>query len=187
MKKRCAWVTDDDIYREYHDTEWGVPLYDDRALFEMLILEGVQAGLSWLTVLKRRAAYRIAYDGFDPEIMACWTDEKIATLLCDASIIRNKLKVGAARKNARAYLQIMAEHGSFSEYLWSFVGGAPIINSWQKHSEIPTSTVESTAMSKALKEKGFSFVGPTICYAFMEAVGMVNDHLTSCYRYGELK
>ena len=187
MKKRCDWVTADQIYIDYHDKEWGVPLYDDRALFEMLILEGVQAGLSWLTVLKRREAYRVAYDGFDPGIMACWTDEKIAELLGDATIIRNKLKVGAARKNARAYLQILAEHGSFSQFLWSFVGGSPITNSWQRHSEIPTSTIESAAMSKVLKKKGFTFVGPTICYAFMQAVGMVKDHLTSCYRYDEIK
>jgi len=183
MKIRCEWPTENEMYLEYHDTEWGVPVYDDRALFEMLILEGSQAGLSWLTILKRRHTYKKAYDNFDPEKMAKWTDQKIQQLLKDPGIIRNKLKVAAAKKNAQVYLQVIKEHGSFKEFIWSFVGDKPIINCWKTISEIPATTKESDAMSKALKKKGFKFVGSTICYAFMQAVGMVNDHIITCYRY----
>ncbi len=186
MKTRCDWHTEDKIYLEYHDKEWGVPLYDDRALFEMLILEGSQAGLSWITILKRRQAFRKAYDGFDPEKMAIWTDRKIETLLKDPGIIRNKLKVAAAKQNAQAYLQVVKDHGSFKDFIWSFVNAKPITNSRQSTSEIPAISKEAEAMSIALKEKGFKFVGPTICYAFMQAVGMVNDHITTCYRYAEI-
>jgi len=187
MKKRCDWLTDDEIYLEYHDKEWGVPVYDDRALFEMLILEGAQAGLSWITILKRRQTYRQAYDGFDPEKMAKWSDKKIQTLLNDPGVIRNKLKVAAAKQNAQAYLQVIEEHGTFHDFIWFFVGGKPITNRWKTISEIPATTKESDAMSKSLKKKGFKFVGSTICYAFMQSVGMVNDHVTACYRYKEIK
>jgi len=187
MRKRCEWLTDDEIYRDYHDYEWGVPVLDDQPLFEMLILEGAQAGLSWITVLKRRSAYRKAYDDFDPEKMACWTDEKIQGLLKDSGIIRNKLKIMSAQKNAQAYLRLVKEYGSFKDFLYSFVGGRPQNNRWETLSEIPAATKESQALSKGLKKKGFNFVGPTICYAFMQATGMVNDHITSCYRYKEIE
>ena len=187
MKNRCDWLTDDRIYLEYHDKEWGVPVYDDLVLFEMLILEGSQAGLSWLTILKRRQTYRKAYDNFNPEIMVKWTDSKLEELLKDPGIIRNRLKVAAARQNAKAYIQVTKDHGSFKDFIWSFVDGRPITNSWETISGIPATTKESDAMSKALKKRGFKFVGPTICYAFMQAVGMVNDHIRSCYRYNEIK
>jgi len=186
MKKRCEWLTNDEIYLKYHDKEWGVPLYDDRVLFEMLILEGAQAGLSWITILKRRQGYRKAYDNFDPEKMAKWTDEKIQKLLNNPEIIRNKLKVAAAKQNAQAYLRIVEEYGNFKDFIWSFVENKPIINSWKSISEIPAMTKESETMSKELKKRGFKFVGPTICYAYMQSVGMVNDHITTCYRYKEL-
>lgn len=185
--KRCNWVTDNPIYREYHDIEWGVPLHDDIKLFEMIILEGAQAGLSWLTVLKRRETYRIAYDDFDPLEIAKWNSEKINLLLKNPGIIRNKLKVEAAIVNARAYLQIIDEFHSFDEFIWSFVGGQPIQNSWHEIGQIPTTTPESDAMSKELKRRGFKFVGSTICYAFMQAVGMVNDHITDCFRYEQIR
>lgn len=187
MKKRCDWLTDDGIYIEYHDKEWGVPVYDDRALFEMLILEGAQAGLSWITILKRRQTYRKAYYNFNPEKMAKWTDQKIQKLLKNPGIIRNRLKVAAAKQNAQVYLQIIKDQGSFKDFIWSFVTAKPITNCWETFSEIPATTKESDAMSKALKKKGFKFVGSTICYAFMQAVGMVNDHITTCYRYKEIK
>jgi len=187
MKTRCDWLTEDEIYLEYHDKEWGVPIYDDRILFEMLILEGSQAGLSWITILKRRESYRKAYDNFDPEKMAKWTDSKIQRLLKDPGIIRNRLKVAAAKQNAQACLQVIKEHGTFKDFLWSFVDDKPITNHWRTVAEIPVTTKESDAMSKALKKQGFKFVGPTICYAFMQAVGMVNDHTTTCYRYKEVK
>ena len=186
MKKRCEWVTEDELYIEYHDKEWGVPLYDDQTLFEMLILEGAQAGLSWITILKRRQAYKKAYDNFNPEKMAEWTDKKIRDLLNNPDIIRNKLKINAARQNARAYLKVVEEYGNFKDFIWSFVNNKPIINSWKSISEIPVSTKESEAMSKELKKRGFKFVGPTICYAYMQATGMVNDHITTCYRYKEI-
>lgn len=186
MNKRCEWVSDDEIYIDYHDKEWGVPVYDDRLLFEMLILEGAQAGLSWITILKRRETYRTEYDGFDPLKMSRWTEDKIAELLKDPGIIRNKLKVRAAKQNAQAYFKIVEDYGSLSTFLWTFVDNKPIINNWKSINEIPVTTKESDAMSKALKKHGFKFVGSTICYAFMQAVGMVNDHIVSCYRYQEI-
>ncbi|KPK25045.1 MAG: hypothetical protein AMJ61_13065 [Desulfobacterales bacterium SG8_35_2] len=184
--KRCDWTGEDTTYIAYHDNEWGVPLHDDRRLFEMLILEGSQAGLSWLTVLKRRGAYRIAYDGFDPVKIAGWNQEKIEALLQNSSIIRNRLKVEAAKANGRAFLKIVEELGSFDAFIWSFVENRPILNSWKSIKDIPTTTPESDCMSKELKKRGFKFVGPTICYAFMQAVGMVNDHTVDCFRYREL-
>jgi DNA-3-methyladenine glycosylase I len=181
--KRCDWLTDDEIYIAYHDTEWGVPLHHDNKLFEMLILEGAQAGLSWLTVLKRRKNYREAYDGFDPARIVQWDQEKVESLLKNPGIIRNRLKVEAARTNAAAFLQIIEEFGSFDAFIWSFVGGSPIQNRWKNIMEIPATTPESDMMSKELKKRGFKFVGSTICYAFMQAVGMVNDHTVDCFRY----
>jgi enoyl-CoA hydratase len=185
--KRCSWVTDDKTYREYHDKEWGVPLFDNQKLFEMLILEGTQAGLSWITILKRRRAYQLAFDGFDPGIMARWDDAKIEALMADQSIIRNRLKIEAARSNAAAYMSMMDSGEDFADFLWSFVGGTPIQNSWKDHGVIPSQTAESKAMAEKLKLKGFKFVGPTICYAFMQAVGMVNDHLVECFRHQEIE
>jgi DNA-3-methyladenine glycosylase I len=181
--KRCDWLTDDGAYIAYHDTEWGVPVHDDNKLFEMLILEGTQAGLSWLTVLKKRENYREAYEGFDPVKIAQWDQEKIESLLKNSGIIRNRLKVKAARTNAQAYLQAAKEFGSFDTYIWSFVGTNPIGNSWKNLKEIPATTSESDTMSRELKKRGFKFVGSTICYAFMQAVGMVNDHTVDCFRY----
>ncbi len=181
--KRCAWLTGDETYIAYHDTEWGVPVHDDRKLFEMIILEGAQAGLSWLTVLKRRESYRKAYDGFDPDKIAQWDQEKIESLLKNPGIIRNKLKVEAARTNARAFLQTVKEFGSFDAFIWSFVGDTPIQNSWKSITDIPAHTPESDRMSKELKKRGFKFVGSTICYAFMQSVGLVNDHTVDCFRY----
>ena len=187
MKKtRCAWVSDDADYIAYHDDEWGLPLFDDRTLFEMLILEGAQAGLSWITILKRREGYRKAYDQFDPPKMATWSDDKLLELREDTGIIRNRLKIEAARTNARAYLAVVEEQGSFSDYLWSFVDGTPIQNAWPTTKDVPVTTAESDAMSKDLKKRGFKFVGSTICYALMQAVGMVNDHTTDCFRYREV-
>ena len=186
-KKRCDWLTEDAIYRAYHDTEWGVPVHDDTKLFEMLILEGAQAGLSWLTVLKRRESYRQAYDGFDPAKIAKWDKVKIEDLLKNPGIIRNRLKVQAAVINAKAYLKVIEEFGSFDAFIWSFVGDSPIRNSWRNIKEIPATTPESDTMSKELKKRGFKFTGSTICYAFMQAVGMVNDHTVDCFRYKDIK
>jgi DNA-3-methyladenine glycosylase I len=186
-KKRCDWLTEDELYISYHDTEWGVPVHDDAKLFEMLILEGAQAGLSWLTVLKRRETYRTAYDGFDPARIARWDHKKIESLLKDPGIIRNRLKVESARTNSMAFLQIVKEFGSFDAFIWSFVGGNPIQNSRATLKEIPANTLESDTMSRELKKRGFKFVGSTICYAFMQSVGMVNDHTTDCFRYKELR
>ena len=185
--KKCDWVTEDEAYHLYHDQEWGVPCYDDRHLFEMLLLEGAQAGLSWLTVLKKRDGYREAFDGFDAHKMSRYSQKKIDKLLQNPKIIRNKLKVNAAVINAQAYLKIQQEYGSFSEYIWQFVNGEPIQNKWKRQSDVPVTTAESDAMSKALKARGFKFVGSTICYAYMQAVGMVNDHLTDCFRYQQCK
>lgn len=181
--KRCDWVNDDPLYIDYHDTEWGVPEYNDQKLFELIILEGAQAGLSWYTVLKKREHYRVVFDHFDPEKIAKYDDKKKEELLQDPGIIRNKLKVQAAITNAKIYLEIVAEHGSFSDYIWSFVDGKPIKNSWENITDVPATTEISDRMSKALKKRGFKFVGPTICYAFMQASGMVNDHITSCFCY----
>lgn len=183
--ERCPWCEGFDLYREYHDTEWGVPLRDDRALFELLILEGAQAGLSWATVLKKRAHYRQVFDGFVPELVANYGDAKVAALLADPGIIRNRAKVAAAIQNARACLALQATGQSFSDYLWGFVGNSPVQNNWQSLSEVPAKTSQSDAMSKALTKAGFKFVGSTICYAFMQASGMVNDHLLSCPRHLE--
>lgn len=179
---RCHWVTEDPLYIQYHDTEWGVPVYEDQKLFEFLILEGAQAGLSWLTILKRREGYREAFENFDPEKIARFTPKKIEQLLKNEKIIRNRLKIHSAVSNAKAFLKIQDEFGSFSQYQWQFVGGKPKINKW-KDKNIPPRTAESDAFSKDLKRRGFNFVGSTIIYAHMQAVGMVNDHKTSCFRY----
>lgn len=185
-KIRCSWPLGDDVYMKYHDEEWGVPVYNDLELFEKLILDGSQAGLSWITILKRQANYKKAYDQFDPCKMAKWTDMKIETLLKDSGIIRNRLKILAARQNARSYLELIEEKGSFSDFLWSFVDHKQKINYWKSWDETPAKTRESEKMSKELKARRFQFVGPTICYAFMQAVGMVNDHITSCFRHSEI-
>jgi DNA-3-methyladenine glycosylase I len=171
---------------DYHDHEWGVPVHDDRRLFEFLILEGAQAGLSWETILKKRGNYRRAFSRFHPRTMARYDRRKIASLLQDPGIVRNRMKVEAAVTNARAYLELRKEFGSLDAYLWEFVGGSPIVNRWRRLEQIPVTTPESERLSRDLKRRGFRFVGPTICYAFMQAVGMVNDHTTDCYRHGEL-
>lgn len=183
---RCPWPGDDPLYVKYHDEEWGVPVYDDRLLFAKLILDGAQAGLSWITILRKRENYWQAFDNFEPAKIALYDDKKFAELMDNPGIVRNRQKINAAIKNAQAYLKINAELGSFSDYLWEFVGGKPIVNSWRSLEQIPAKTSESEAMSKALKQRGFSFVGPTICYAFMQAVGMVNDHVMDCFRYNEV-
>jgi len=186
MKTRCGWAGTDALYVAYHDDEWGVPVHDDRLLFEFLILEGAQAGLSWSTILNKREGYREAFAGFEIEKVAAFTAEDIERLLADPGIVRNRQKVESAIKNARAVLEVQREFGSLDAYLWSFVGGTPKQNAWTSLREIPAQTDESIAMSKALKKRGFGFVGPTICYAFMQAVGMVNDHVTDCFRHREL-
>ncbi|MFN0171680.1 MAG: DNA-3-methyladenine glycosylase I [Bryobacteraceae bacterium] len=183
MPERCPWCLGDPLYIAYHDEEWGVPLHDDRALFELLVLEGAQAGLSWFTVLKKREHYRRVFDGFDAKKIARWTPAKIEKLLADPGIIRNRAKVEGTVASAKALLEIKKRHGSFDEFLWQFVGGKPRVNTFKALSEIPAETAESQAMSKALKKAGFTFCGPTICYAFMQAAGLVNDHLTTCFRY----
>ncbi len=179
---RCPWAETAEIYHAYHDEEWGVPVHDDRHLFEMLILEGAQAGLSWLTILKKRENYRRAFDRFDARVIAGYDDRKVSALLADQGIVRNRLKIAATIANAKAFLAVREETGSFDRYLWQFVGGKPIQNSRREMGEIPAKTAESDAMSKALAARGFKFVGSTICYAFMQAVGMVNDHLVTCPR-----
>lgn len=188
MTVRCDWAGSDPVYVEYHDKEWGVPLHDDLRLFEMLILEGAQAGLSWITILRKRPAYRKAFDGFDPAQVATYRPAKIAKLLANEGIVRNRAKINAAVDNAQAFLQVQQEFGSFDKYIWGFVGGKPKVNKRRSMSQIPPETAESQAMSKDLKQRGFRFVGPTICYAFMQATGMVNDHLVDCVCYkGPLK
>lgn len=184
---RCAWCSTDPLYVQYHDEEWGTPLHDDRALFEFLCLEGAQAGLSWITILKKRDNYRRAFDNFDAAKIARYDERKIETLLQDPGIVRNRLKVNGFVKNARAYLAIRDEFGTFDKYIWSFVGGKPKLNAWTHLKEIPAHTPESDAMSKDLKKRGMTFVGSTICYAYMQACGMVNDHEISCFRYKNLK
>jgi DNA-3-methyladenine glycosylase I len=184
--KRCAWANDE-LSIAYHDAEWGVPLHDDRALFELLILEGAQAGLSWITILKKRPAYRAAFDRFDPRKVARYDDAKVAALLENEGIVRNRLKVRGAVRNAQAFLATQKEFGSFDAYVWSFVGGKPLRNRRRQMSDVPARTEESDAMSKDLSKRGFTFVGSTICYAFMQATGMVNDHLVSCFRHRELR
>ena len=184
MVRRCEWATNvDPLYTEYHDEEWGVPVFDDRKLFEMLILEGAQAGLSWFTILRKRENYRKAFDQFDAVKIARYSDRKRAGLLNDAGIVRNRLKVNAAIVNAQCYLKVLEEYADFGEYLWQFVDGVPVQNHWVKLQDVPVTTAASDAMSKDLKKRGFKFVGSTICYAFMQAVGMVNDHTTDCFRY----
>ena len=183
--RRCAWARDE-LSIVYHDTEWGVPLHDDRALFELLILEGAQAGLSWITILKKRDAYRAAFNRFDPHKVARYDERKVAALLTNPGIVRNRLKIRAAVQNAQAFLAVQKEFGSFDGYIWQFVGGQPLVNRWRRTDQLPSRTEHSDAMSKDLAKRGFKFVGSTICYAFMQATGMVNDHLVSCYRYQEL-
>ena len=184
---RCPWCGADPLYVSYHDEEWGVPIFDDLKLFEFLILEGAQAGLSWLTVLRKRENYRVAFDHFDPEKIARYTDADLAELQQNSGIIRNRLKIQAARTNARAFLEIVEKHSSFSSFLWRYFSDGPISNSWHALSEVPATTALSDLMSKELKKSGFTFVGSTICYAFMQAVGMVNDHLVNCFRYQEVR
>ena len=182
---RCAWAGDDPLMRRYHDEEWGVPLHDDRALFELLVLEGAQAGLSWRTILHRREGYRTAFEGFDIARIAAYGQADRERLLADRRIIRNRAKIDAAIANAQATTNVQVEHGSLEAFLWSFVGGTPRPNAFRDVSELPAQTAESRAMSKALRSFGFSFVGPTICYAFMQSAGLVNDHVTSCFRYAD--
>ena len=186
MKTRCAWSSTDPIYVEYHDTEWGVPLHDDRMLFEFLILEGAQAGLSWLTILKKRQNYRKAFQNFDAKKIARYDAQKFNRLMQDPGIIRNRLKIASTIENAKAFLKMQKEFGSFDRFIWQFTGGKTIRNSWKTLKEVPAKTKESDAMSKELKRRGFGFVGSTICYAFMQAVGMVNDHVVNCFRYKEV-
>lgn len=183
---RCPWCEGFALYRRYHDEEWGVPLRDDRALFELLLLEGAQAGLSWATILKKREGYRRAFAGFDPARVAAYDAVQIEALLADADIVRNRAKLMAAVTNARAYLRLAADGVSFSAFLWQFVGGRPIQNAWERLADVPSRTPESEAMSRALRAAGFTFVGPTICYAFMQSAGMVNDHLRSCFRHAQV-
>jgi DNA-3-methyladenine glycosylase I len=185
MKQRCEWCGDDPLYAAYHDNEWGVPVHDDRKLFEMLILEGAQAGLNWSTILKKRENYRKAFDRFDAKKIAKYDKAKVAKLLADPGIVRNRLKIAATIQNARAFLEVQKAFGSFDRYIWQFVDGKPKKNKWKSLKEIPPKTAESDAMSKDLKKRGFFFVGSTICYAFMQAVGMVNDHVVTCFRYDE--
>ena len=183
---RCGWARDADMI-VYHDAEWGVPVHDDRTLFEFLILEGAQAGLSWTTILRKRTNYRKAFDRFDPKKIARYGEEKAAALLADEGIVRNRLKVAAAIRNAQSFLAVQKEFGSFDAYIWQFTGGQPLRNGWRRMSDVPARTAESDAMSKDLAKRGFKFVGSTICYAFMQATGMVNDHLATCFRYQELR
>lgn len=187
MSKRCEWCGKDPIYVDYHDKEWGVPVHDDRTHFEMIILDGAQAGLSWITVLKRRDGYRKAFDNFDVKKVAKYSDKKVEKLLTNPGIIRNRLKVNSAVKNAKAFLEIQKEFGSFDKYIWQFVNHKTIQNKRKTMSELPAKTAESDAMSKDLKKRGFSFVGSTICYAYMQAAGMVNDHTADCFRYKEVQ
>lgn len=183
---RCEWAGNDPLYQQYHDEEWGVPLRDDRRLFEMLCLEGAQAGLSWITILRKRENYRVAFDGFDAEKVGRYDDAKIAELLQNPGIVRNRLKVAAFVRNAQAFLCVQEEFGSFDSYIWRFVDGKPLVNRWPTLAELPALTAEAQAMSKDLKKRNFTFVGPTICYAFMQATGLVNDHVVGCFRYAEL-
>lgn len=183
---RCAWAGNDALYRQYHDTEWGVPLHDDRGLFEFLILEGAQAGLSWITILRKRENYRAAFDNFDAARIAAYDTDKIASLLLNSGIVRNRLKVQSTVGNAQQYLRVQDEFGSFARFLWQFVDGQPRQNAWRSMIDVPASTPQSDAMSLELKRRGFKFVGTTICYALMQATGMVNDHTTDCFRHEEL-
>jgi DNA-3-methyladenine glycosylase I len=186
MVRRCPWPGNDPLYLAYHDEEWGVPEWDDQALFEKLILDGFQAGLSWLTILRKRESFRRAFEGFDPERVARFGPAKLERLMADPGIVRNRAKVEGSVASARAYLRLVEDEGSFARFLWSFVGGTPRVNNWRSLSRVPAETPESRAMSKALRARGFTFVGPTICYAFMQATGMVNDHLLACFRHRQL-
>ncbi len=186
MKTRCGWVSKDPLYLSYHDEEWGVPMHDERRLFEFLILEGAQAGLSWITILRKRDNYRRALARFDPHKVAGFGKRDLKRLLADPGIVRNRLKLEAAIANAQAFLRVQKEEGSFDQFIWSFTGGTTIQNRWRSLKEVPAETVEAQAMSRALKQRGFRFVGPTICYAFMQAVGMVNDHVVDCFRHRAL-
>jgi DNA-3-methyladenine glycosylase I len=184
--KRCEWANKSELEQSYHDHEWGVPIHDDRRLFEFLVLEGAQAGLSWSTILRKREGYRKAFDNFDARKMARYSGHDLSRLLANPEIVRNRLKINAAITNARAFLQVREEFGGFDQYIWQFVHGKPILNSWERLTDIPCNTPESDAMSKDLRKRGFKFVGTTICYSFMQAVGMVNDHIVVCFRYKEL-
>lgn len=186
MTIRCEWSGTDPLYVDYHDEEWGVPVHDDRALFEFLILEGAQAGLSWITILRKRDNYRSAFDDFDPEKVALYEQKKVKNLLQNSGIVRNRLKIEAAINNAQRFLEVREEFGSFNRYLWEFVGGRPIQNRWKRLSQIPSSTPLSDLLSKDLKKRGFKFIGTTICYAFMQAVGLVNDHILDCFRHAQV-
>ena len=187
MTQRCAWASiADPLYLEYHDKEWGVPIHDDRLLFEFLVLEGAQAGLSWITILRKRDSYGQAFDHFDAKKIAAYEDDKIAELMSNPGIVRNKLKINAAVQNAKAFLATQKEFGTFDAYIWQFVGGQPKVNAWKGMGDAPAETDESRAMSKDLLKRGFKFVGPTICYAFMQAAGLVNDHTVDCFRYTHL-
>ncbi len=186
-KQRCEWANSSALYLEYHDSEWGVPVHEERKLFEFLILEGAQAGLSWSTILNKRQAYIQVFDNFEPAIVANYNDTKVQALLANPGIVRNRLKIQAAIQNARSFLEVRDQYGSFDTYIWQFVDGKPVQNSWKILQEIPATTKESDAMSKELKKLGFTFVGSTICYAFMQAVGMVNDHMVDCFRWQEVK
>jgi len=185
--KRCDWANRSELEQSYHDHEWGVEIHDDRTLFEFLVLEGAQAGLSWSTILRKREGYRRAFDNFDARKISKYSENTVSRLLTNSEIIRNRLKINATITNARAFLQVQKEFGSFDRYIWQFVNGKPIQNSLRKMTDIPSSTPESGAMSKDLQKRGFKFIGPTICYAFMQAVGMVNDHVVDCFRYKELE
>ncbi len=187
VRQRCEWCGDDPLYVAYHDHEWGVPEHDDQRLFEFLVLEGAQAGLSWLTILRKRENYRRAFDGFDCERVARYTDADVDRLMLDAGIVRNRLKIESAIRNARGVLTIKSEFGSFDHYLWRYVDGLPLQNVWRSVRELPAQTTLSETMSKDLKARGMNFVGPTICYAFMQAIGMVNDHVSTCFRHKELQ
>lgn len=186
MLERCFWSLGSQLYLDYHDREWGVPVHDERKLFEMLVLEGAQAGLSWSTILNKRQGYLQAFDNFEPELVALYDERKFEELMANPAIVRNRLKITAAIQNARAFLEIQQRHGSFDAYIWQFVDGQPVQNSWPTMSDVPATTPASDAMSKALSKAGFRFVGSTICYAFMQAVGMVNDHITPCFRWAEV-
>ncbi|HUI39916.1 MAG TPA: DNA-3-methyladenine glycosylase I [Methanothrix sp.] len=186
MTRRCSWANKDALLMEYHDSEWGVPVHDDVRLFEFLVLEGAQAGLSWSTILRKRENYRRAFNNFDPEKVAGYDSRKIDELLADRGIVRNRRKIESAIENARALLEVQKEFGSFDSYIWEFVGRRPIKNGWKELAEIPAETELSGKMSRDLKKRGFGFVGPSICYAFMQAVGMVNDHTVDCFRYSEI-
>lgn len=187
MAERCSWALASQQYTDYHDYEWGVPVHDDRKLFEMLILEGVQAGLSWSLILKKRAGYLEAFDGFDANKIATYDERKVQELLANPAIVRNKLKIQASIQNARAFLEVKSQWDSFDAFIWRFVDGQPLQNAWETMQQVPASTKQSDAMSKELKRRGFTFVGTTICYAFMQATGLVNDHIVPCFRWQEIR